>query len=220
MLTALATTITARERLIADWTSISIFRPAAERQRVGRAERGRVRERDVEVVEEERPPAGLDEHRLGLLGEEEVALGRGRGGAAERPAAVELPVPEPEQEHVHDPHVDGRPQQGRGVRLRAVHQQVDEQDDRGRVRGAHDRDRPEREAAAREAEDLGAPVEYTAEAPARADHAEREEDEKGERRHDPAHDPEGSPARPHDEARREVGVEPGGADDRGRGPER
>ena len=34
------------------------LRPAAERHRVRRAERRRVRERDVEVVEEDRPPAG------------------------------------------------------------------------------------------------------------------------------------------------------------------
>jgi len=57
MFTALATTITAWARLVADWTSISIFAQRLSRHRVCRAERRGAREQDIEVVDELRLPA-------------------------------------------------------------------------------------------------------------------------------------------------------------------
>ena len=81
--------INSSSRLVADSTSMSIF-ASASRHRVGRAERDRVREREVDVVEELRPPAGRRDPGA-LLRVEEVASAVRVGRAGAPTASVDLP---------------------------------------------------------------------------------------------------------------------------------
>ena len=68
-----------------------VLRPVRERHHVGRAERRRVREAEVQVVEEDRPPARRRELGAHVLREREVDRGR-VDGARDRAAAVHQPV--------------------------------------------------------------------------------------------------------------------------------
>ena len=110
---------------------MSIFAQRLKRHCVGRTECSRVRERQVEVVEEERPPAGPCRLGLGLLWEDEVPVGFGVASSrACGPAGVEFPEPEREDEDVQAPHVDAGAQELARLRLGAVDEQMNEPDDR------------------------------------------------------------------------------------------
>ena len=74
-----------------------------ERHHVGRAESGRVREAEVQIIEEDRSPAGRRELGAHVLCEREVDRGR-VPGAHERSAAVDQPVEQSKAEVVAEPH--------------------------------------------------------------------------------------------------------------------
>ena len=101
MLTARATT---RPTVISDDERLRAHQPLGgrrQRHRVGGAERGRVRERNVQVVDQPGHPVRRRPAGIGHLREQEVGtvalVPRARAGRA---APVDLPVPEPEQQHV------------------------------------------------------------------------------------------------------------------------
>src|SRR5205823_9809390 len=99
----------------------------------GGTEGDRVREGDVEVVDEVWPPAGLGE--LGVLQLRELEVGRRQVGLqpAYRAAAVEAPVPEAEGDHVRAPDRDRLQQQLRAALLVALHERTDQRDQEQRV---------------------------------------------------------------------------------------
>ena len=80
-----------------------VLRTAGERHDVGRAERRRVREAKMQVVEEHGPPARRCHFGAELLYERKVDRDPLRE-ARNRPAAIDQPVQEPEREVVAKPH--------------------------------------------------------------------------------------------------------------------
>ena len=121
------------------------LRPHADRQGVRGAERGRVREREVEVVRIRRHPALRDEFGCGVLREREAHPSRGAGGALLRSSPIELPVPEAEHDDVRHPDQRSPTEQRRGVD--AVHARDDvvhQQDGAERVGDGHDADQRDR----------------------------------------------------------------------------
>jgi choline dehydrogenase-like flavoprotein len=115
-----------------------VLGPERQGHHVGRAERGRVREAEVEVVEEHRPPARRGELGAQLLREGEVdrdVLPRAR----ERAAAVDQPVEHREREVVPEPdQAAGCEQLLRRVRHADALDQVVDQDRRGPEGGGNE----------------------------------------------------------------------------------
>src|SRR5215469_11187793 len=114
--------------------------PAGERHHVRRAERGRVGEREVEIVGELRTPARRGDDRVELFGERQVRVFRRVPDARLRAASVKQPVEEGEgQDRVNrDTGADAEQICGR-VRLGAAFDQVDHQPD-GDEDGVRDQD--------------------------------------------------------------------------------
>jgi len=97
--------------------------------------------------------------------------------AYHRAAGVELPKPEREHNHVRAPHVDRCPNQLVRSDVATDHDQVDEQDDRCRVRGGDDRDQGDGCRPSRDRMD---------DVPARSSERQRGQQRERERRDEPA----------------------------------
>ena len=95
-----------------------------------------------------------------------------------------------------------------------MHEQVDEQDDRRRVCGAHHGDHRQRQPAPRQPQLAAVPAEALHQTTAGHAGEQRQDDEHREARHDPPHGREHAGRGAGDEPGRQIGVEPGSPDDR------
>ena len=112
--------------------------PMPERHDVGRAERGAVRQPEVEVVDEQRPPAGRRQVGVGVLHEREVGIFRDAMSACGGAAPVDLPVQERERDDRVQPNECSRREQRVGaVQFLVTAHQLGDQHDRLRC-GARD----------------------------------------------------------------------------------
>jgi hypothetical protein len=122
-LTARATTRPRTANEMAACTVIAI--PRRQRHGVGRAERRGVRERQVEIVDETRPPVRGGDVGVHLLWEREVRMIGEPVRSRCSPSAVELPVERRECDVVRDPHDrSSRQQRPRLVGMRAPDDQL------------------------------------------------------------------------------------------------
>ncbi len=102
--------------------------PRHERHHVGRAESGRIREAQVQVVHEPGSPARRRDPGVHVLGEGEVDVGRHVVCTRRRTASVELPVEQGERDVVRYPHGRaGREEIACRIRLRAAVDEVVDQ---------------------------------------------------------------------------------------------